>query len=108
VARWAGAGKQITPMLDSTHLGSAGHRLEGRGCSGERARQRSTTTAATARTPAKIGTGLHNVWLSKLPCDLMEVLEGLGFPGSKQSLGLADGCSAAAAGIQVPASWRLG
>jgi hypothetical protein len=38
----------------------------------------------------------------------MEVLEGLVCPGSKRSLGLAGGCSPAAAGTRVPASWWLG
>jgi hypothetical protein len=38
-------------------------RLEGRGCSGERARRRPTAAVAAARTPAKLGTGLPNAWL---------------------------------------------
>jgi hypothetical protein len=61
-----------------------------------------------ARTPAKIGTGLHNVWLDYLPGDLKEVLEGVVCPESKRSLGLARGCSAAAAGARILASWWLG
>jgi hypothetical protein len=95
-------------MLDSTHIGSVGHGLEGRGCSGERAQQKPTTAAAAARTPVNIGMGLHNAWLGELPCDLKEVPEGLVCPGSKRSLGLAGCCSVVAAGTRVPASWWLG
>jgi hypothetical protein len=103
-----GAGKQATQARDSPHLGLIGHRLEGGGRSDERARRRPATAAAAARTPTKIGTELHNTWHGQLPCDLVEVLEGLVGPGSKRSLGLGGGCSAAAAGTRAPASGQVG
>jgi hypothetical protein len=55
-----GVGKHATQVRDSPHLGSIGHRLEGGGCSDKRTRRRPATAATTARTPAKIGMGLHN------------------------------------------------
>jgi hypothetical protein len=48
----------MTQILDSTHLGSVGHGLEGRESSGERVRQSPAATTATARNPVRIGVGL--------------------------------------------------
>jgi hypothetical protein len=57
-----GVGKQAAQGRDSPHLGLIGHRLEGGGCSDERARRRPAAAVAAARAPARIGTGLSNVW----------------------------------------------
>jgi hypothetical protein len=53
-------GKQVAEVLDSTHLGSVGHKLEDRGCSGERARRRPTAVAAGTSTPANQWVELDN------------------------------------------------
>jgi hypothetical protein len=55
-----GVGKQMTQMLDSTHLGSAGHIFEGRDCSGERARRSPMTAAARNVAPANRRVELDN------------------------------------------------
>jgi hypothetical protein len=44
------------------------------------------------------GAGLNNAWHGYLPCDLVEVMEGLVGLEFQQGVGLAGGCSTAAAG----------